>query len=144
MRYASVAEHRGHLSVRALCRCLRIQPSGFYAWGKASLSKRSEEDDRQTELLKEAWVETGKVYGHRKLPDDVFDQGKSGCLNRIARRIRLAGITAQNGRERRPGKLPSPCGHRKSVERGGWRGGWHGGWRGSMHQATTGREKGRL
>jgi putative transposase len=30
-----VAEHRALFSVRAMCRCLRIQPSGFYAWLKA-------------------------------------------------------------------------------------------------------------
>ncbi len=28
------------------------------------LSKRAEEDKRQTEMLKEAWMESGKVYGH--------------------------------------------------------------------------------
>ncbi len=63
MRYAFVAEHRGQFSVRAMCRCLRIQPSGFYAWVRAPLSKRAQEDARQTELLKEAWVGSGKVYG---------------------------------------------------------------------------------
>lgn len=31
VRYAFVAEHRGQFSVRAMCRGLRIQPSGFYA-----------------------------------------------------------------------------------------------------------------
>ncbi len=40
VRYAFVAEHRGLFSVRAMCRCLRVQPSGFYAWLKALLSRR--------------------------------------------------------------------------------------------------------
>ncbi|MFD2854555.1 IS3 family transposase [Seohaeicola zhoushanensis] len=104
VRYAFVAEHRGQFSVRAMCRCLRIQPSGFYAWLKAPLSKRAYEDARQTELLKEAWVESGKVYGHRKLHDDLLEQGEDVCLNRVARLTRLAGITAQIGYKRRPGK----------------------------------------
>ena len=104
MATAFVAEHRGQFSVRAMCRCLRIQPSGFYAWEKAPLSKRAQEDARQTELLKEAWVESGKVYGQRKLHDDLLDQGESACLNRVARLTRLAGITAQIGDKRRPGK----------------------------------------
>ena len=64
MATAFVAEHRGQFSVRAMCRCLCIQPSGFYAWVKVPLSKRAQEDARRTELLKEAWVESGKVYGH--------------------------------------------------------------------------------
>ena len=80
MRYAFVAEHRGQFSVGAMCRCLRIQ-----------------EDARQTDLLKEAWVESGKVYGQRKLHDDLVEQGESICLNRVSRLTKLAGITAQIG-----------------------------------------------
>ena len=97
MRYAFVAEHRGQFSVRSMCRCLRVQPSGFYAWLKAPLSKRAQEDARQTDLLKEAWVESGKVYGQRKLHDDLVEQGESICLNRVSRLTKLAGITAQIG-----------------------------------------------
>ncbi|MCP1167329.1 IS3 family transposase [Limimaricola litoreus] len=104
VRYAFVAEHRSQFSVRAMCRCLRIQPSGFYAWLKAPLSKRAREDERQIELLKEAWVESGKVYGQRKLHDDLVEQGESICLNRVSRLTKLAGITAQIGYKRRPGK----------------------------------------
>lgn len=104
MKYAFVAEHRSQFSVRAMCRCLRIQPSGFYAWLKAPLSKRAREDARQTELLKEAWAESGKIYGQRKLHDDLLEQGENVCLNRVARLTRLAGIKAQIGYKRRPSK----------------------------------------
>lgn len=103
MRYAFVAEHRSVFSVRAMCRCLRLHPSGFYAWLKNPLSKRAQEDIRQTGLLCKAWEESGKVYGYRKLHDDLLDQGESCCLNRVARLARLAGIKAQIGYRRRPG-----------------------------------------
>ncbi len=103
MKYAFVAEHRPVFSVRAMCRCLRIQPSGFYAWLKAPLSKRAEEDARQTELLRTAWKESGKVYGYRKLHDDLLDQGETCCPNRVARLTSLAGIRAEIGYKRRPG-----------------------------------------
>lgn len=104
MRYAFVAEHRAVFSVRAMCRCLRIHPSGFYAWLKAPLSKRAHEDARQTKLLKEAWEESGKVYGYRKLHDDLRHQGETCSPNRVARLARLAGIKAQIGYKRQPGK----------------------------------------
>jgi len=92
VRYAFVAQHRQQFAVRAMCRCLRIQPSGFYAWLKTPLSKRAREDARQTELLDKAWKESGRVYGYRKLHDDLLDQGESSCANRIARLAKLAGI----------------------------------------------------
>ncbi len=104
MRYAFVATHRPLFSVRAMCRCLRIHPSGFYAWLKNPFSKRAIEDKRQTKLLDDAWKDSGKVYGYRKLHDDLCDQGESCCPNRVARLARLAGIKAQIGYKRRPGK----------------------------------------
>ena len=103
MKYAFVAEHRPLFSVRAMCRCLRIHPSGFYAWLRNPLSKRAKEDARQTALIRNAWKESGKVYGYRKLHDDLLDQGETCCPNRIARLAGLAGIKAQIGYRRRPG-----------------------------------------
>jgi putative transposase len=104
VRYAFVAEHRGQFSVRAMYRCLRLQPSGFYAWLKTPLSERAREDERQTELFWKAWGESSKVYGYRKLHDDLLDQGESICPNRVARLMSLADIKAQIGYKRRPGK----------------------------------------
>ncbi len=86
-----------------MCRCLRIQPSGFYAWQKNPLSQRAREDVRQTKLIRQAWNDSGKVYGYRKLHDDLLDQGETCCPNRVARLTRLAGIKAQIGYKRRPG-----------------------------------------
>ncbi len=103
MRYAFVAEHRPLFSVRTMCRCLRIHPSGFYAWLKDPLSERAQEDVRQIELIRQAWNDSGKVYGYRKLHDDLLDQGETCCPNRVARLARMAGIKAQIGYKRRPG-----------------------------------------
>ncbi|WP_458733052.1 IS3 family transposase [Sphingobium xenophagum] len=103
VRYAFIAEHRDRFGVRAMCRCLAVQPSGFYAWQKSPLSQRAREDARQTELLRRAWNDSGKGYGYRKLHDDLLDHGETCCPNRVARMTRLAGIRAQVGYKRRPG-----------------------------------------
>jgi putative transposase len=103
VRYAFVAEHRTLFSVRAMCRCLRIQPSGFYAWLKNPLSRRAKEDVRQTAMIRQAWEDSGKVYGYRKLHDDLLDQGETCCPNRVARLASLAGIKARIGYKRKPG-----------------------------------------
>lgn len=104
MKYTFIKLHRPQFNVRAMCRMLRVHPSGFYAWLKRPFSNRAIEDKRQIELLKDAWEESGKVYGYRKLHDDLRDQGETCCANRVARLAKLAGIRAQVGYKRRLGK----------------------------------------
>ena len=95
MRYAFIAAHRPMFPVRAMCRCLSIHPSGFYAWRRNPLSRRAREDARQTELIRKAWKDSGKVYGYRKLHNDLLDQGEACRPNHVARLAGLAGIKAQ-------------------------------------------------
>ena len=90
--------------MRVLCRCLEVQPSGFYAWLKRPFSKRHQEDKRQSARIRAAWEESGKVYGYRKLHNDLLDQGEVCSPNRVARLASLAGIKAQIGYKRRPGQ----------------------------------------
>ncbi len=103
MRYAFIAENRLIFAVRAMCRMLRVHPSGFYAWLREPLSQRALEDQRQTVLLKQAWDDSGEVYGYRKLHDDLCDLGEDISPNRAWRLARLAGIRAQIGYKKRPG-----------------------------------------
>ncbi len=67
------------------------------------MSTRAREDMRQTELLRTAWDDSGKIYGCRKLHDDLFDQGERVSPNCVARLARMAGIKAQIGYKRRSG-----------------------------------------
>ena len=78
--------------------------SGFYAWLIEPLSNRAQEDARQTELIRQAWAESAKVYGYRKLTDDLRDQSARVSENRVARLASIAGIAAQVGYKRRPGR----------------------------------------
>ena len=87
-----------------MCRVLMVHVSGFYAWLKEPLSLRAQEDLRQTALIRQAWTDCGKVYGYRKLHDDLRDQGETCSENRVARLAGLAGIAAQIGYKRRPGR----------------------------------------
>lgn len=90
-----------------MCRVLMVHASGFYAWLKDPRSQRARNDERQTELIRQAWSNSGKVYGYRKLTDDLRDQGEQVSENRVARLANLAGISAQIGYRRRPGRYGS-------------------------------------
>ena len=104
MKYAFIRAHRAEFGVRAMCRVLRVHFSGFHAWLKEPLNQRAQEDLRPTELIRQAWTDSGKVYGNRKLTDDLRDQGEQISENRVARLASLAGIVAQVGYRRRPGR----------------------------------------
>ena len=86
-----------------MCRVLKVHRSGFYAWIKTPLSKRGKDDNRLTGLIKQSWLESGCVYGYRKIHDDLRSLGESCCPNRVARLARLSGIKAQIGYKRKPG-----------------------------------------
>jgi putative transposase len=64
LKYAFIRAHQAEFGVRAMCRVLLVHFSGFYAWLKEPLSRRAQDDARQTELIRQAWYESGKVYGY--------------------------------------------------------------------------------
>ena len=103
MRYAFIDAHRQQHPVRILCKMLSVHPSSFYAWVKEPLSLHALEDRRQTKLVKKAWNDSGKIYGYRKIHDDLIDMGEAVSENRVARLARLAGIQAQIGYKKKPG-----------------------------------------
>lgn len=103
MRYAFVDAHRSIHPIRTLCKMLNVHPSGFYAWLDKRLSARALEDARQTVLVKDAWEDSGKIYGYRKVYDDLIDLGERISENRVWRLMRLAGLQAQIG-YKKPGK----------------------------------------
>lgn len=53
--------------------------------------------------IKQSWLESGAVYGYRKVLDDLCDLGKTCGKNRVHRLIRKERIRSQPGYRRRPG-----------------------------------------
>jgi len=73
---------------------MSVHPSGYYAWRSAPVSSRQKEDLRLTGLIKQFWLESGGVYGYRKITDDLRDVGEtcgSGMLARPAASIGFTG-----------------------------------------------------
>ena len=89
--------------VRRLCQTLQVHPSGYYAWLAEPKSARAKEDQRLLGLIKHAWLESGGVYGYRKIHDDLRELGESCGRHRVARLMRGEGLRSQTGYRRRPG-----------------------------------------
>ncbi len=94
-----------------LCRVMRVHPSGYYAWLKQPHSRRHKENQRLTGIIKQFWLESGCVYGYRKVYHDLMDHGESCGVNRVGRLMQKESIKAQVGYGRRPG----PKGGKPSV-----------------------------
>jgi putative transposase len=80
-----------------------VHRSGFYAWCREPLSQRGREDVRQTGLIKQFWLESGGIYGYRKVHDDLREVGEPCGKHRVFRLMRMAKLQSQTGyRKRRP------------------------------------------
>lgn len=100
MRYAFIREHVATLPARVLCRLLDVHPSGYYAWLKQPKSPRTQANERLTGLIKQFWLESGGVYGYRKVHTDLQDIGERCGPNRVHRLMKLEGLRAQVGYRR--------------------------------------------
>ena len=101
MRYAFIDRHKAIYPVRQLCQVLEVHPSGDYAWAKEPLSTRTKDDRRLLGLIKQFWIESGGIYGYRKIYTDLRMHGELCGPNRINRLMRSAGLQAQVGYGRR-------------------------------------------
>ena len=61
------------------------------AWCRQPRSTRAQEDVRQTGLIKQFWIESGGIYGYRKIHDDLREVGEACGKHRVRRLMRLAG-----------------------------------------------------
>jgi putative transposase len=95
--------------MRRLCKVMALHPSGYYAWRIQPESKRSIEDRRLLGHIKQSWLESGAIYGYRKVHDDLRELGESCGHNRVYRLMRQAAIRSQAGYRQRPGHRSGPA-----------------------------------
>ncbi|MDP4056809.1 IS3 family transposase [Escherichia coli] len=97
LRYAFIRDNTCCWPVRLLCRVLDVHPSGFYSWLQQPHSQRHQADLRLTGQIKQFWLESGCVYGYRKIHLDLRDSGQQCGVNRVWRLMKRVGIKAQVG-----------------------------------------------
>ena len=85
-----------------------VHPSGYYAWKAEPASPRQKEDQRLSGLIKQSWLESGGVYGYRKITDDLRDLGERCGKHRVYRLMKQEGLRSQTGYRRRSGRYAKP------------------------------------
>ncbi|WP_341675998.1 IS3 family transposase [Niveibacterium sp. SC-1] len=103
VKYAFIRAHQTQYAVRRMCKVLSVHPSGFYAWRGDAQSVRGQDNHRLRGLIKHAWLESGAVYGYRKIHADLRELGERCGKHRVARLMRCEGLRSQTGYARRRG-----------------------------------------
>ena len=76
---------------------LEVHPSGFYAWVKQPHSEQHKNNQRQAGLIKQSWLESGGVYGYRKVHSDLRAWCERIGINRVYQLMHQHGLKAQVG-----------------------------------------------
>jgi len=97
MRYAFIQDNQHIWPVRRLCSTLDIHHSGYYAWLNQPISKSARKRQQLSGLIKQFWLESGGVYGYRKIHCDLKDVGESCGINRVHRLMKANGLKSQHG-----------------------------------------------
>lgn len=88
---------------------MQVHPSGYYAWRAEPACARTLDDRRLLGHIKQSWLESGSVYGYRKVHDDMRALGERCGKHRVYRLMRLEKLRSQTGYRRRPGTRSTPA-----------------------------------
>lgn len=92
MRYACIHRRRDQLSVRMMCRLLKVSRSGYYDWRNREASARTRADRHLLSLIRQVHMESRGVYGARKVHRELLANGHVCGRHRVARLMRRAGL----------------------------------------------------
>ncbi len=90
-------DHEREFRLRSMCKVFGLHSSGYYSWRSAWVSTRANDDARVLGLIKQSWLESGGVYGYRKITLDLCDLGETqsprACSNSSNSSASNAGFT---------------------------------------------------
>jgi putative transposase len=78
-----------------LCRCLRVSPSGFYAWCARPESAHTRKDRQLRVLLHASFEKSRQRYGSPRIHADLVEQDVRVSRKRVVRLMRAEGLKAR-------------------------------------------------
>ena len=82
-------------SVLEMCRVLEVSCSGYYRWLNRKPSQREIENQRLDDEIREIYDGSKGRYGSPKITRELQDRGRKVDKNRVARRMREAGLRSK-------------------------------------------------
>jgi len=95
-----MAEHKGQFRLSSMCRVLRVQRSGYYAWKANPKSKRALADDVLLASIRQSFDDSHGIYGSPRILRDLREDGMACGQKRVARLMRQAQLRSVRGYKR--------------------------------------------
>jgi putative transposase len=95
-----MAEHKCQFRLQSMCRVLRVQRSGYYAWVKKPKSTRMLADESLLLKIKKSFEESQRIYGSPRVHCDLREDGIACGEKRVARLMRQAQLRSVRGYQR--------------------------------------------
>ena len=92
-----MAEHKGLFRLHSMCRVLRVQRSGYYAWKKAPKSKRTLADESLLLKIKQSFEGSQNIYNSPRVHCDLREDGVLRGEKLIAPLMRQAQLRSVRG-----------------------------------------------
>jgi len=87
VRYAWIKDHIDDYPVTMLCRVLDVSASGYYDWLGRKPSARQKRRERIAAAAQKYYHDSNRIYGYRKVHEDVVQEAKIACCLETVRRV---------------------------------------------------------
>jgi transposase InsO family protein len=92
VRYSFIQKHYQQFRLAALCRVLRVSPSGYCAWLRRPESPRAQQNRALVTQIKAVHAHSRQTYGRRRVHAQLQAEGRVCSRNRVARLMRAEGL----------------------------------------------------
>jgi transposase InsO family protein len=95
VKFRFIAVEKAQHSLSLLCRCLRVTPSGFYAWQSRPESARAKRDRQLKVLVHASFAASKGRYGSPRIHRDLLEQKERVSRKRVIRLMQEEGLKAR-------------------------------------------------
>ena len=87
MKYAWIQEQAHEFPIVQMCEVLALSSSGYYDWVGREPSATAVRHQQITAAVKQSFGQSHKIYGHRKVHQDVVEDHKIACCKETVRKV---------------------------------------------------------
>ena len=106
MRYRFIEQEYESYPVERLCRVMQVSRSGFYGWRRKPKSRRAQQDEVLTRLIRTIYQQSRSIYGAPRVHAELRAQEIRCSRKRVARLMHAAGLKGKVKGDKKPKRSP--------------------------------------